>query len=92
LIMFAPPLSSVAREPSGGCSPGRYLPVSTPCPIGDQTTWEMPSSREVGTISVSITRQSIEYSGWFEISWKPSSLARAAPSRSWSAVHSLAPM
>ena len=44
LIMSAPPFSSVARDPSGGCSPGRYLPVSTPWAIGDQTTCEMPSS------------------------------------------------
>ena len=34
LIMSAPPFSSVAREPAGGASPGRYLPVSTPCAIG----------------------------------------------------------
>ena len=36
-IMSAPPLASVAREPAGGRSPGRYLPVRTPCAIGDQT-------------------------------------------------------
>ena len=77
--MFAPPLSSVAREPSGGCSPGRYLPVSTPCAIGDHTTWEMPSSRDAGTTSSSITRHSIEYCGWLEISWKPRSSASSCP-------------
>ena len=32
-----------------------------------------PSSREVGTTSSSMTRHSIEYCGWLEISWKPSS-------------------
>ena len=80
--MSAPPLSSAARDPSGGCSPGRYFPVNTPCAIGDQTTWEMPSSWQTGTISASITRQSIEYCGWLEISWKPSSVASLCPSRS----------
>ena len=64
LIMSAPPFSSVAREPAGGGSPGRYLPVSTPCAIGDQTICETPSSRLVGTTSASITRHSMEYCGW----------------------------
>ena len=92
LTMSAPPFSSVAREPAGGCSPGLYLPVSTPWAIGLQTIWEMPSSREVGTTSSSMTRQSMEYCGWLEMSWKPSSLLRAWPARIWSAVHSLTPM
>ena len=35
--------SSAAREPSGGCWPGRYLPVSTPWAMGDHTIWPMPS-------------------------------------------------
>src|SRR4051812_24507860 len=48
LIMLAPPASSVARDPSGGCSPGLYLPVSAPCAIGDQTTCDRPSSSQVG--------------------------------------------
>ena len=48
--------------------------MSTPCATGDQTICEMPSSRDVGTTSPSMTRHSIEYCGWFEISWKPSSL------------------
>jgi hypothetical protein len=89
--MFAPPLSSVAREPSGGACPGTYLPVSTPWAIGDQTTWEMPSSFDAGTTSPSMTRQSMEYCGWLEISCTPRSLARADASRIWSAVHSLTP-
>ena len=37
---------------------------------------EMPSSSQVGTTSSSMTRQSMEYCGWFEMSWKPSSLAQ----------------
>ena len=90
--MFAPPLSSVAREPSGGGSPGRYLPVRMPCATGDQTTCEMPSSCDAGTTSGSITRHSIEYCGWLEISWTPRSAASAWPCRSCSAVHSLTPM
>ena len=36
-IMSAPPLASVARDPSGTGWPGWYLPVSAPCAIGDQT-------------------------------------------------------
>ena len=66
--------------------------MSTPCAIGDQTICERPSSRDVGTTSSSITRQSIEYCGWLEMSWKPSSLLSVTPSRIWSAVHSLTPM
>ena len=54
--------------------PGRYLPLSTPCAIGDQTICEMPSSSEAGTTLASMTRHSMEYCGWLEISWKPSSL------------------
>ena len=92
LIMSAPPFSSVAREPSGSGWPGAYLPVSTPCAIGDQTIWPMPSSLLVGTTSDSITRQSMEYCGWLEISETPRSVARACASRIWSAVHSLTPM
>ncbi len=60
--------------------------------MGDHTIWEMPSSCEVGTTSSSMTRQRAEYCGWFEMSWKPSSVARAWPARSCSLVHSLTPM
>ena len=42
-IMSAPPLSSVARDPSGGASPGLYLPVSTPWASGDQAVTEAPA-------------------------------------------------
>ena len=51
-----PPFSSVAREPSGAGWPGRYLPVRTPCAIGEKTIWLMPSSREAGMTSASGTR------------------------------------
>ena len=36
--------SLAARESTGTGSPGRYLPVSTPSAIGDQTMLEMPCS------------------------------------------------
>ena len=88
----APPFSSVARDPAGGAWPGLYLPVSTPCATGDQTICDTPSSADVGTTSPSMTRHSAEYCGWFEMSWKPRSCARACPARIWSAVHSLTPM
>jgi len=67
-IIRAPPLVSVARDPLGRSPPGRYLPVSTPCATGDQTIWETPSSRLAGITSASMTRHSIEYCGWLEIS------------------------
>ena len=42
--------------------------MSTPCAMGDHTIWPMPElRREAGTTSASMTRQSIEYCGWFEI-------------------------
>ncbi len=77
LIISEPPLSSVAREPSGGCSPGLYLPVSAPWAIGDQTIWPTPSSSQVGTTSSSMTRQSMLYWGWLETSEMCSSRASA---------------
>ncbi len=76
-IMSAPPLSSVARVPSGGACPGSYLPLSTPWATGDQTICETPSSSLAGTTSASMTRQSIEYCGWLETSWTPRSSASA---------------
>ena len=86
------PPTTQAREPAGGCLPGSYLPVSTPCAIGEKTTWPKPSSIEVGTTSASMTRHSIEYCGWFDTSWKPSCDASSCPARICSAVHSLTPM
>ena len=60
------PCSSVARDPAGGAAPGRYLPVSTPWAIGDQTIWPMPSCWLSGMTSDSITRQIMLYCGWLE--------------------------
>ena len=77
LIILSPPFSSVAREPAGWSWPTRYLPVSTPCAIGDQTTWPMPSSSQVGTTSDSMTRHSRLYCGWLETSGMRSSRASA---------------
>jgi hypothetical protein len=91
-IMSAPPFSSVAREPAGGASPGRYLPVRTPCAIGDQTICPIPSSRQVGTTSASMTRHSMEYCGCDDTRCTPSSSASAWPARICAAVHSLTPM
>ena len=68
------PRSSVAREPVGGAAPGRYLPVSTPWAIGDQTIWPMPSRSHSGMTSDSMTRQIMLYCGWLEmIRSRPSS-------------------
>ncbi len=60
--------------------------------MGDHTICESPSSRDVGTTSSSMTRQSMEYCGWEEMSWNPRSCASAWPARIWSAVHSETPM
>ena len=87
-----PPLSSVARDPAGGCSPGLYFPVSTPCAIGENTTWPIPSSSEVGTTSASITRQIMLYCGWFDTNGIFSSRASSWPRRISSARHSDTPM
>ena len=59
-------LSLAARESGGGCSPGRYLPVSTPWPSGDHTIWEISSRSHSGITSASGPRHSIEYCGWLE--------------------------
>ena len=82
----------MAREPAGGAWPGRYLPVSTPWAIGDQTTCPMPSSSQVGTTSASMTRQSIEYCGWLDTSWTRIRRASSCPARISAAVHSDTPM
>src|ERR1700729_4233854 len=60
------PPASVAREPAGAAEPGRYLPVSTPCAIGENTIWPMPSFSHSGSTSASMTRHSMLYCGWFE--------------------------
>ena len=82
----------MAREPAGCSWPGLYLPVSTPWAIGDQTTWPMPSSSQVGTTSASMTRHSMLYCGWFETSGIRSSRASACAARISSARHSETPM
>ena len=61
--IIRPIRSDVARDPSGGGSPGLYLPVSTPCASGDQTICEIPFAAQSGITSASGTRQSIEYCG-----------------------------
>jgi hypothetical protein len=91
-MVFAPPFSSVARLPAGSSAPGLYLPVSTPCATGDQTIWLSPCCLLAGTTSCSMTRHSIEYCGWFEMSCTPSFSARAWPALICSAFHSLTPM
>ena len=48
--------SLAARESSGGCCPGRYLPVRMPCASGDQTIWPMPSAAQSGNTSRSGSR------------------------------------
>ena len=88
----APDFSSVAREPAGGGCPGRYLPDSTPCAIGDHTICPTPSSSEVGTTSASMTRHSIEYCGWFDTSWILRSRASSWAARISVAFHSDTPM
>jgi hypothetical protein len=67
------------------------LPVSTPCPIGENTSWPMPSRSQAGTTSASMTRQSIEYCGWLEISGTRSSRASSAAAAICSARHSETP-
>ncbi len=91
-IMSAPPFSSVAREPAGCSSPGLYLPVRTPWAMGDQTICPMPSSWLVGTTSSSMTRQSMEYWGWFDTSGMWSSRASSCAARISSERHSETPM
>ena len=51
----------------------------------------MPSCSQAGTTSASMTRQSIEYCGWLEISGTRSSRASAAASVICRAVHSETP-
>ena len=45
--------------------------------MGDQTTWEMPSSATGGDHLGLDDPPELEYCGWLEISWKPRSLASA---------------
>jgi len=87
------PLGSVAREPDGGASPGWYLPVSTPCAIGDQTICPIPSFSHSGTTSDSMTRQIMLYCGWLEtMRSSPASAAIRSAAAISSARHSETPM
>ena len=61
--MAHPMASPAARESVGWSSPGLYLPVSTPCPRGDQTIWEMPLPAQKGISSASGARQIMLYCG-----------------------------
>ena len=66
--------------------------MRTPCAIGDQTIWPIPSSWDVGITSASMTRQSMEYCGWFDTSGIRSSRASSWAARISSARHSDTPM
>jgi len=59
----------VVREFLGGGWFGRYLLVSTFWVMGDYMIWLMLSFVYVGTILFLIICYSIEYCGWFEMSW-----------------------
>ena len=89
-----PPISSlVARVPCGGGWSGSYLPVSTPCPSGDQTICDMPFSAHSGITSSSGSRQTSEYWGWLETNFlKPREAERSIASWIFSAGHSEKPM
>ena len=87
------PVGSVARESAGGAAPGWYLPVSTPCAIGENTICPMPSFSHSGTTSGSMTRHSMLYCGWFDtIRSRPSSAAARSAAAISSARHSDTPM
>ena len=78
------------RLPSGGGSPGRYLPVSTPCASGEKTICEIPFAAQSGMTSRSGPRQSSEYCGWLETNFSTPGRSSAA----WicGGGHSLKPM
>ena len=87
------PLESVARDPAGTPWPGRYLPVSAPWAMGDQTIWPMPSLMHSGSTSDSITRHSMLYCGWLEtMRSRPIWSAMASAAEISSARHSDTPM
>ena len=76
---IAQPISALAmREPSGGRSPGRYLPVSTPCASGDHTTCPMPFAAQSGNTSSSGSRKSSEYCGCDETNFTTPSGTRSS--------------
>ena len=63
-----------------------------PCASGLQTICESPSSSQAGTTSASMTRHSMEYSGWLLTNGIRSSRASSAAARISSARHSETPM
>jgi hypothetical protein len=86
------PDGSVAREPGGGALPGRYLPVSTPWAIGENTICPMPSFSHSGITSDSMTRQIMLYCGWLDtMRSKPISSAIRSAAAISSARHSDTP-
>jgi hypothetical protein len=88
--MKRPMSRELARVSSGGFSPGRYLPVSTPWASGDHTTCEMPLAAHSGITSASGARQSAEYCGWLETNFATPGSSSACRIRS--AGHSLKPI
>ncbi len=64
----------------------RYAYSQQPTALGHAGYAFYPSSADVGTTHSSITRHSIEYCGWFDTSWKPSSITSSAISNSSSGV------
>src|SRR5271155_541619 len=67
-----------ARLSAGTGVPGAYLPVSTPCPNGDQTICEMPDSAHSGMTAFSGSRCNNEYCGWLEMNFSTPGSAKAA--------------
>ena len=89
---WAPPASSVAREP---CRRRLAGPVfAREHALGKRREHDLAEagSREAGITSPSITRQSAEYCGWLETSGTRSSSASAFAARICSARHSDTPM
>ena len=66
------------RESAGGPSPGRYLPVSTPCASGDHTICPMPFAAQNGNTSSSGPRKSSEYCGCDETNFTTPSGTRSS--------------
>ena len=64
--------------------------MSTPCPSGDQTIWEIPSRSHSGITSASGPRHSIEYCGWLDTHLAV--LGSASEASIFSTGHSLKPM
>ena len=78
LIVLAPPFSSVARVPAGA-APGLVLAGEHALGDGRPDDLARPYCLLGGHDLLSMTRQSIEYCGWFEMSWMPSFCASSWP-------------